>query len=69
MDSENDTKFNEYFWWNDFYRRSFHHHQTPCDVCEKLHTSYQPTYENMKSCWVDDARCSSATQISHRDVI
>ena len=69
VDSD-DAKFNEYFWWKDFYRRSFHHHQTLCDVFEKLYTLYQPkTYKNMKQWWVDDTGCSSTTQISHRDVI
>ena len=37
-----DAKFNEYFWWKDFYRRKFHHHQTLCDVCEKLNTDTVP---------------------------
>ena len=37
-----DAKFNEYFWWKDFYRRRFHHHQTICDVCEKLNTDVVP---------------------------
>ncbi len=42
-----------------------------CVLCvKKLLTSYQPkAYENIKNWWVDHAGCSSATQISHRDVI
>ena len=42
-----------------------------CVLCvKKLLTSYQPkAYEKMKNWWVDHAGCSSATQISHRDVI
>ena len=69
VDSD-DAKFNEYFWWKDFYKRSFHHHQALCDVCEKLHTSHQPkVYDNMKEWWVDKAECSSTNQVNHRDVI
>ena len=65
-----DAKFNEYFWWKDFYRKSFHHHQTICDVCQKLHTSSEAkSYENMKHWWVEQAGCSATPQIDHQRVI
>ena len=38
-----DAKFNEYFWWRDFYARRFRHHQAMCDVCEKLHSPDKET--------------------------
>jgi alpha-1,3-fucosyltransferase len=71
IDSD-DAKFNEYFWWKDYYRRSFHHHRTMCDVCQKLHTAAPAetkTYDNMKAWWVDDAGCAPAAQIDHHKVV
>ncbi|XP_059087672.1 alpha-(1,3)-fucosyltransferase C-like [Tigriopus californicus] len=60
LDSD-DAKFNEYFWWRDFYRRQFHHHRSLCDLCERLHTDSRPsTYSDMQDWWVKQADCTNA---------
>jgi len=66
-----DAKFNEYFWWRDFYARRFRHHQAMCDVCEKLHSPDKETkiYQDMHEWWVTDAGCSSNNIISQDDMI
>ena len=65
-----DAKFNEYFWWRDFYARRFRHHQSLCDVCERLHTDKSTKiYDNMQEWWVNQAHCSSNHIISQDDMI
>eukprot|EP00093_Oithona_nana_P007513 07513.XXX_139120_130865_1 [CDS] Oithona nana genome sequencing. len=65
-----DAKFNEYFWWRDFYARRFRHHQSLCDVCERLHTDKSTKiYDNMQDWWVTQAQCSSNHIISQDDMI
>ncbi len=65
-----DAKFNEYFWWRDFYARKFRHHQAICDVCEKLNKDRSTkTYPNMADWWVNQAQCSSKNIVSQDDMI
>ena len=58
-----DAKFNEYFWWRDFYQRRFRHHQSLCDVCERLHvdSGKSSTYSDMNDWWVKKADCRAGT--------
>ena len=65
-----DAKFNSYFWWRKFYRRKFNHHQSLCDVCERLNTDKSTSiYPDMRDWWVNQAKCSSKTVISQDDMI
>jgi len=65
-----DAKFNEYFWWRNFYARKFRHHQAICDLCQRLHTDKEhKTYDNMQDWWVNQAKCSSNYIISQDDMI
>ena len=65
-----DAKFNEYFWWRDFYIRRFRHHQALCDVCERLHHDKETkVYQDMHEWWVNVAGCSSNNIISQEDMI
>ena len=65
-----DAKYNSYFWWRKFYRRRFNHHQSMCDLCEKLHTDKTPNiYPDMREWWVDQAKCSTKTILSQDDMI
>ena len=62
LDSD-DARFNEYFWWRDFYERSFKHHAALCDVCERLwrEEGKASSYADMRQWWVGDAGCRSGT--------
>ena len=65
-----DAKYNSYFWWRSFYSRKFNHHQSICDLCQKLNQDKTETsYRDMREWWVDQAKCSTATIISQDDMI
>lgn len=57
-----DAKYNEYFWWRDFYQRSFRHHQVLCDVCQKLNEDDHSIYDDMYRWWVHQAECKSVSE-------
>ena len=65
-----DAKYNAYFWWRKFYQRRFNHHQSICDLCERLHTDKSThIYSDMRDWWVDQASCSTKTILSQDDMI
>ena len=69
LDSD-DAKFNSYFWWRNFYKRRFAHHQQICDLCEKLNTDTSTSiYPDMRHWWVDQAKCASKPFLSQDDMI
>ncbi|XP_040582158.1 alpha-(1,3)-fucosyltransferase C isoform X2 [Lepeophtheirus salmonis] len=62
LDSD-DARYYEYFWWKDFYKKGFHHHQALCDLCAKLHDKERESfYPDMQKWWINDAKCTPANK-------
>jgi len=58
----NETLYNEYFWWKEYYDVEAGQEQMikrgMCDLCKKLHQDNQhKVYENILSHWVTDNQC------------
>lgn len=65
MLAANDTLYNEYFWWKEYYEVEAGQEQMVkrgiCDLCKKLHqdssNSEHKIYENILSHWTTDNQC------------
>ncbi|EFX82107.1 hypothetical protein DAPPUDRAFT_241186 [Daphnia pulex] len=60
----NDTLYNEYFWWKDYYRVEYSVEDMTrhgfCDLCQKLHQQQDGdfrTYKELESEWGDGNKC------------
>jgi len=71
---ENDTLYNEYFWWKESYALEYSLHiwelniyeaaaRGYCGLCAKLHDNSEPVsvVNNLKKWWNDDATCKVLT--------
>jgi alpha-1,3-fucosyltransferase len=58
----NETLYNEYFWWKDYYRVEFtledRSRHAFCDLCQKLHEQDdRKSYPDLSAEWGDGNKC------------